>query len=73
MVSVACATSDVNLVYGPAVDIVTILPTFITFIIRMIGDIYPLPESQTGVVEALQVTRILALHTRLFFPDWLIS
>ena len=38
-----------------AVDIVTILPTFLTFIIQMIGDSYPLPPGQIDFVKALQV------------------
>ena len=37
-----------------AVDIVTILPTFLTFIIQMIGDAYPLPPGQIDFVKALQ-------------------
>ncbi len=40
---------------SPAVDIVTILPTFITFIIQIIGDTYPLPPGQVDFVKALQV------------------
>jgi hypothetical protein len=37
------------------VDIITILPTFMTFVITMIGDSYPLPASQTEFLGALQV------------------
>jgi len=37
------------------VDVITILPTFLTFIIQMIGDTYPLPPGQVDFVKALQV------------------
>ena len=37
------------------VDIITILPTFMTFVITMIADSYPLPPSQIEFVGALQV------------------
>jgi hypothetical protein len=36
------------------VDIITILPTLMTFVIKMIGDSYPLPAGQTAFVSALQ-------------------
>ena len=40
------------------VDIITILPTFLTFIIPMIGDSYPLPPSQIDFVKALQAPNL---------------
>ena len=40
------------------VDIITILPTFLTFIIQMIGDSYPLPPSQIDFVKALQAPNL---------------
>ncbi len=42
---------------GPPVDIITILPTLMTFVIQMIGDSYPLPAGQTTFVSALQASQ----------------
>eukprot|EP00291_Cryptomonas_curvata_P006117 CAMPEP_0172180326 /NCGR_PEP_ID=MMETSP1050-20130122/17159_1 /TAXON_ID=233186 /ORGANISM="Cryptomonas curvata, Strain CCAP979/52" /LENGTH=362 /DNA_ID=CAMNT_0012853403 /DNA_START=268 /DNA_END=1353 /DNA_ORIENTATION=+ len=41
------------------VDIITILPTLMTFVITMIGDTYPLPDSQTEFLGALQAFNFL--------------
>jgi hypothetical protein len=50
---------SVRLTWPSAVDIITILPTLMTFVIQMIGDSYPLPEGQTAFVSALQADQIL--------------